>query len=135
MDMRSPARIGILAVTLAMQTGRTTTPLPPNPRWWKFVTALMIALAIVLTLALSGCSTVPARTTPLWSPPQAALAKSEPLPKLADDTAQPDDAKSTIGLPELVDDNFNLVKAYKRLAKRHDELVDAVMAHLRDQAK
>lgn len=72
-------------------------------------------------------------TTPPWSPPQAALAKSEPLPKLADDAGKPDDAPSTIGIPELVDDNFSLVKAYRRLAKRHDELVDAVMAHLHDQ--
>lgn len=91
-------------------------------------------MAIVLTLALSGCSTAPATKAP-WSPPQATLAKSEPLPKLADDPNQSDDAKSTIGIPELVDDNFAIVKAYKRLAKRHDELVDAVMQHLKDQAR
>jgi hypothetical protein len=67
-----------------------------------------------------------------WSPPQAALVKSEPLPKLADDPTQPDEAQSTIGIEELVADNFNLVKAYKRLAKRHDELVDAVIKQLQD---
>ncbi|MFK3740999.1 hypothetical protein [Massilia sp. TN1-12] len=57
------------------------------------------------------------------------------MPKLADDQSQPDDAQSTIGIADLVDDNFNLVKAYRRLAKRHDELVDAIMQHLQAQAK
>lgn len=61
--------------------------------------------------------------------------KSEPLPRLSDDPAQPDDAGSTIGLSELVDDNFALVRLYQRLARRHDELVDAVMQHLRDQER
>ena len=61
--------------------------------------------------------------------------KSEPLPRLKDDPARPDDARSTVGLSELVNDNFALVERYQRLAKRHDALVEAVMQHLQDQAK
>jgi hypothetical protein len=85
-------------------------------------------------LALCGCSTAPATPSP-WTPPQSALAKSAPLPRLKDDPGQPADAKSDIGLAELADDNLTLVKLYKNLAKRHDELVDAVMKHLQDQAR
>ena len=119
---------------LALAMGQTTSPRPPSnqERWLTLL--LAAALTMFLISALSGCSTAPATKAP-WSPPQATLAKSEPLPKLADDQSQPDDAQSTIGIADLVDDNFNLVKAYKRLAKRHDELVDAVMQHLRAQAK
>lgn len=61
--------------------------------------------------------------------------KSEPLPRLTDDPTQPDEARSTTGMAELVDDNFVLVMLYRRLARRHDALVDAVMQHLREQGK
>lgn len=46
-----------------------------------------------------------------------------------------DDEPSSIGIKELVDDNLAIVKLYKRLAKRHDELVDAVMQKLQQQAE
>lgn len=103
-------------------------------RAWRCPAALATVLATASTLALSGCSTAPARPV-AWSLPQAALVKSEPLPRLADDPARSDDAASTIGIDELVEDNFALVKLYKRLAQRHDELVDAVMQRLREQAR
>lgn len=68
-------------------------------------------------------------------PAQAGLVKAQPLPRLADDPTQPDAAKSTVGVAELVEDNFAIVKLYRDLAHRHDALVDDVMQHLQDQTK
>ncbi len=63
------------------------------------------------------------------------MVKSQPLPILAVDENAKDDDASTIDLAKLVADNLDVTKLYRALAKRHDELVDAVMKKLQQQAQ
>lgn len=103
---------------------------PPNPKWFFRVIVGLTILSWMLLL--SGCSTPRAAA---WSPPQAAMMKSVPLPDLPIDKAAPDNAPSTIGLAELAEDNLTITSMYRALARRHDALVDAVVKHLEDHAK
>jgi hypothetical protein len=43
-------------------------------------------------------------------------------------------APSTVGVTDLIANDLDIVQMYLELAKRHDELVDAVEKHLKDQA-
>lgn len=63
------------------------------------------------------------------------MQKSQPIKALPDDKAAGDDAPSTVDLPTLVSDRFDLINLYRALAKRHDELVDAVLKKLQEQAQ
>jgi hypothetical protein len=62
------------------------------------------------------------------------MSKSRPLPGLPVDSSAPDDAPTTVGIKELVDDSLTVTAMYRDLAKRHDELVDAVNKFLHKQA-
>lgn len=44
-------------------------------------------------------------------------------------------APSDIGIEKLADSDLEVVRLYRDLAKRHDELVDAVEEHLKQQAE
>lgn len=44
-------------------------------------------------------------------------------------------APSTVGVTDLVENDLEIVKMYHSLAKRHDELVDAVQKKLKEQAQ
>jgi hypothetical protein len=63
------------------------------------------------------------------------MVKSRPLPLLSVDPAAPDDAPTQIDLKTLADDSLTLTGMYRELARRHDALVDAVDAWLKQQAK
>lgn len=110
----------------------TLDPKPPH-NYRLFNVMCWTVLILFWMLAVSGCSTSPVKA--LWTPPQATLVKSEPLPTLpvAPD-AKPEDP-TTIGLAELAEDSLVITRMYRALAKRHDSLVDAVMEHLRNQVK
>jgi hypothetical protein len=69
----------------------------------------------------------------MWVPPAAAMVKSQPLPTLPADPKAKDDDASTVDLAKLVSDSLDITKLYRELAKRHDELVDAVNAKLQQQ--
>ena len=68
-------------------------------------------------------------------PPAAAMVKSQPLPALEVEKTAGDDDASTIDLARLVSDSLDVTKMYRALAKRHDELVDAVMKKLQERAR
>lgn len=63
------------------------------------------------------------------------MVKSRPLPALPVDPAAKDDDTSTVDLATLVADRLDITKLYRELAKRHDELVDAVAKKLQQQAE
>jgi hypothetical protein len=63
------------------------------------------------------------------------MVKSQPLPALPVDPSLPDDAPTKIGLKEMVDDSITVTSMYRDLARRHDELVDAVAKWIKQQAK
>jgi hypothetical protein len=63
------------------------------------------------------------------------MVKSQPLPALAVESQAKDDDASTIDLSALVSDSLDVTKMYRALAKRHDELVDAVTKKLQQQAQ
>lgn len=63
------------------------------------------------------------------------MVKSQPLPALAVDPNAKNDDASTIDLAKLVSDNLDVAKMYRALAERHDELVDAVLKKLQQQAQ
>jgi hypothetical protein len=44
-------------------------------------------------------------------------------------------APSSVGVADLIANDLDIVQMYHDLAKRHDELVDAVEKHLKDQAR
>lgn len=123
----------ILAVTMAytVSSQRTNSPKPPENPLFKWIA---VVLALCLMLALCACSTPPVKG-PLWIPPASAMVKSQPLPALAVEAQAKDDDASTIDLPALVSDSLDVTKMYRALAKRHDELVDAVMKKLQQQAQ
>jgi hypothetical protein len=63
------------------------------------------------------------------------MTRSRPLPVLPVDPAAADSAPSSIGLKELADDSITVTRMYRELARRHDELVDAVNDWLKQQAR
>lgn len=63
------------------------------------------------------------------------MVKSQPLPALAVELQAKDDDASAIDLAALVSDSLDVTKMYRALAKRHDELVDAVIKKLQQQAQ
>lgn len=109
----------------------TAFPKPPAP--W-FLKALCLFAILCLMLELCGCSTPPA-AGPSFVPPAAAMTKSQALPQLPVDPGASDDAPSAIGLKEMVDDSITVTTMYRDLARRHDELVDAVNAWIKKQAQ
>lgn len=95
---------------------------------------LIITLALCLMSALSGCSTQPAKGS-IWSVPAEALAKSEPLPLIPVDADAKDDDPSDVDLAFMAGADLTITKMYRALAKRHDQLVDAVIKKLQEQAR